>query len=62
MLKLREGTRNKEKRMIMILNGGSDLLYGGRGGPARLALQRPSQFKIQDKYSEVEDPRLCTFS
>lgn len=38
---------------LMILNGGSNLLYSGAGW-----LQYPSHFKIQDEYSENRDLRL----
>lgn len=30
-----------------------------RCGPTLLALQRPTQFEIQDKYNKSEDKILC---
>lgn len=43
-------------------DSGFKLFMTMQGGSAWLAIQRPSQFKIQNELSEIRDQRLSTFS
>ena len=56
-----EGTINDE-RWMFFLDSGFKLFTMMQGGSVWLAIQRPSQFKIQNELSEIRDQRLSTFS